>query len=834
MPPDGALGGSDRRAVPDFEGDARAILAGPRSDATFELCSVCGDWADADGDLDIIILCEYENCLSGVDALGRAGPACVHIHCMRPVQRAVPKEAWFCSAACRARHNKGRVQRREAPAEATARRPRVRPVPDRPAPRLTLPAAPSRGTQSVSPALQPTASRTANARDEGAKLPAGALAGPQKRKGTLVASDILAKMRKQEPQQHPQPTRDIRLAQPQTQGSTWEGCVVVELNGERLSMRVTANGILGRVEQSEHAVAALEPLRELTATLVKDAHAHEYREDAEAHAALFVGVREDAGSRAASRQLLSHLALHHNQALVAGLRGGGHVVLVPGNGLKTFRALFLRPRPAPLHKKFRRGDLETTKRFKPLLKKPGAAPRQLQVVWDPAVVNRERGDALYGEVGRINPGKAKAKPQRTTLELRRSIVPTVEAEPPRPSGVPAEGAELPRRSVVPTVEVKLPPAGPAPPPPAATAQGRTAEVAGTSGAGVADAARQEQAEPARSAATSANVAEWRPASPVPLHAVRCLCLWSQDPAQHARESAQQQELQAALRRLAANGVQEVPGGRFDCAAPEVGVLLVVLGQEWVQRGLEGCAGLRRVHKLGLRALLACPHAIFMTVPGALGLLHACAREQSWVDPMSLYRNGYDGGLLLPAGVAVVSDTATITGKRWLREVPAIVEQIHLCGESCPRRSPWLPVLEKAQLNVVRNVLPREWPPEVAQIFKQAVSAQPDEFVMGLEPAASGAHGGNSSIVAAALQLARCSARGYRFVIVMTADPKAVEEAAGLQSVFAAAPPQVAAMLADIHACSSCWSEPAEAAALQHSGPLASLLAGGPGSEPSGS
>lgn len=57
------------------------------------------------------------------------------------------------------------------------------------------------------------------------------------------------------------------------------------------SMRVTANGILGRVEQSEHAVAALEPLRELTATLVKDAHAHEYREDAEAHAALFVGVR---------------------------------------------------------------------------------------------------------------------------------------------------------------------------------------------------------------------------------------------------------------------------------------------------------------------------------------------------------------------------------------------------------------------------------------------------------------------------------------------------------------------------------------------------------------
>lgn len=52
--------------------------------------------------------------------------------------------------------------------------------------------------------------------------------------------------------------------------------------------------------------------------------------------------------------------------------------------------------------------------------------------------------------------------------------------------------------------------------------------------------------------------------------------------------------------------------------------------------------------------------------------------------MSLYRNGYDGGLLLPAGVAVVSDTATITGKRWLREVPAIVEQIHLCGESCPR------------------------------------------------------------------------------------------------------------------------------------------------------
>lgn len=106
--------------------------------------------------------------------------------------------------------------------------------------------------------------------------------------------------------------------------------------------------------------------------------------------------------------------------------------------------------------------------------------------------------------------------------------------------------------------------------------------------------------------------------------------------------------------------------------------------------------------------------------------------------------------------------------------------------------------------------------------------------MGLEPAASGAHGGNSSIVAAALQLARCSARGYRFVIVMTADPKAVEEAAGLQSVFAAAPPQVAAMLADIHACSSCWSEPAEAAALQHSGPLASLLAGGPGSEPSGS
>lgn len=150
MPPDGALGGSDRRAVPDFEGDARAILAGPRSDATFELCSVCGDWADADGDLDIIILCEYENCLSGVDALGRAGPACVHIHCMRPVQRAVPKEAWFCSAACRARHNKGRVQRREAPAEATARRPRVRPVPDRPAPRLTLPAAPSRGTQSVS------------------------------------------------------------------------------------------------------------------------------------------------------------------------------------------------------------------------------------------------------------------------------------------------------------------------------------------------------------------------------------------------------------------------------------------------------------------------------------------------------------------------------------------------------------------------------------------------------------------------------------------------------------------------------------------------------------